>query len=128
MALPPLWSAIELVPHFAVAGQKQLLLYDSDNAGLYRPLVPSRLLDTRSGLGGSTTLGPGQTASVTVLGQGNVPATGVSAVVLNNALNSTNGLFGNATFRANGIASSNLATGSRSTCRGHRLLTSSRRR
>jgi hypothetical protein len=52
-------------------------------AGLYRPLVPARLLDTRTGLGGSTTLTAGKTINLQVTGKGNVPATGVSAVVLN---------------------------------------------
>src|SRR5207245_4940158 len=53
-----------------------------DTAGLYRPLVPARLLDTRSGVGGSTTMVAGQTVSLQVTGNGNVPAPGVSAVVL----------------------------------------------
>jgi hypothetical protein len=52
-------------------------------AGLYRPLVPARLLDTRTSLGGSPTMTAGQTINLQVTGKGNVPATGVSAVVLN---------------------------------------------
>ena len=52
-------------------------------AGLYRPLVPGRLMDTRSSLGGSPTLTAGQTVNLQVTGKQNVPATGVSAVVLN---------------------------------------------
>jgi hypothetical protein len=45
---------------------------------------PSRVLDTRHGLGVSRTRVPGQTATrVVVAGRGMVPATGVSAVVLN---------------------------------------------
>ena len=55
---------------------------DSDTAGLYRPLVPSRLLDTRSGPQ-TTRVGPGQTIDVPVLGRGGVPAAGVAAVALN---------------------------------------------
>ncbi len=55
----------------------------ADTSGLYRPLTPARLLDTRSGLGGPRTLGQQQTASFQVAGRGNVPATGVSAVILN---------------------------------------------
>jgi hypothetical protein len=51
--------------------------------GLYNPLVPARLLDTRTGLGGATRVAPGGTVSLQVTGRGNVPATGVSAVVLN---------------------------------------------
>jgi hypothetical protein len=52
-------------------------------AGLYRPLVPGRLMDTRSSFGGSPTLTAGQTVNLQVTGKQNVPATGVSAVVLN---------------------------------------------
>src|SRR5207245_1239764 len=48
-----------------------------------RPLVPGRLMDTRSSLGGSPTLTAGQTVNLQVTGKQNVPATGVSAVVLN---------------------------------------------
>ena len=50
----------------------------------YNPLAPARVLDTRSGTGGID--GPvfaGQTIDVAVTGVGAVPATGVSAVVLN---------------------------------------------
>jgi spore germination protein YaaH len=65
-----------------VSGWTSITGNDSDTSGLYRGVVPSRLLDTRTGLGGSTTLGPGQTADLTVVG-GSVPATGASAVVLN---------------------------------------------
>lgn len=53
-------------------------------SGLYVPVVPSRLLDTRDGTGG--TAGPvsgGSAISLQVTGAGGVPATGVSAVVLN---------------------------------------------
>jgi hypothetical protein len=51
---------------------------------LYRPVAPARVLDTRSGLGA----GPGavsatQTVRMKVTGQGGVPASGVTAVVLN---------------------------------------------
>lgn len=53
------------------------------SAGLYNPLLPARLLDTRSGLGGATTVGAGGIVSLQVTGRGNVPTTGVSAVVLN---------------------------------------------
>ena len=62
-----------------VSGWTSITGNDANTAGLYRPLTPSRLLDTRT----SASLGPQQTAGVTVLGRGGVPATGVSAVVLN---------------------------------------------
>jgi hypothetical protein len=46
--------------------------------------VPARILDTRNGIGGFTApVAPGQTITVKVTGQGNVPATGAEAVVLN---------------------------------------------
>ena len=50
----------------------------------YAPLVPVRLLDTRTGLGApKARVAAGKTVNVTVLGRGGVPATGVAAVVLN---------------------------------------------
>jgi hypothetical protein len=53
-------------------------------AGLYQPLLTSRVLDTRSGTGGYVTpFGPQQTRVVLVTGVAGVPASGVSAVVLN---------------------------------------------
>lgn len=51
----------------------------SGTDGVYRPLTPSRILDTRS----TTPLGPAQSRDIQVAGQGGVPTTGVSAVVLN---------------------------------------------
>ncbi len=53
-------------------------------SGTYNPLVPARILDTRNGTGGISGLRPaGSTVDVQVTGQGGVPATGVSAVILN---------------------------------------------
>lgn len=65
--------------------------------GLNNPVVPFRLLDTRDGTGASPApVGPNQTITVHVtgvLGSG-VPATGVSAVVLNvTATNPTGGSY-----------------------------------
>jgi len=54
--------------------------------GLYQPLQPARLADTRPGSGepyAGQTPGPRGLVTVQVAGQGGVPATGVSAVVLN---------------------------------------------
>lgn len=53
--------------------------------GSYHALTPARILDTRTGTGGVPVapLGPGATLSVQITGQGGVPSTGVSAVVLN---------------------------------------------
>ncbi len=50
--------------------------------GLFNPLPPFRILDTRVGLGGLA-IGPNSSIDVQVTSQGGVPATGVSAVVLN---------------------------------------------
>jgi hypothetical protein len=51
--------------------------------GRFNPLVPGRLLDTRTGFGGSSTLGPTGILSLAILGRASVPTSGVSAVVLN---------------------------------------------
>ena len=53
--------------------------------GLYNPLVPARILDTRIGAQGVAPgpLGAGASLTLQVTGQGDVPATGVSAVILN---------------------------------------------
>ncbi len=58
--------------------------------GQYTGLTPARLADTRPGYptidgqhAGSGPIGPGATLDVTVTGRGNVPTTGVGAVVLN---------------------------------------------
>jgi hypothetical protein len=51
--------------------------------GRYYPLTQTRLLDTRDESGGPGPVGAGSTTSLTVLGVGGVPASGVSAVTLN---------------------------------------------
>jgi hypothetical protein len=52
--------------------------------GLFNPLVPARILDTRTGNGAPTApVGPGGTIDVQITSRGAVPATGVAAVVLN---------------------------------------------
>jgi hypothetical protein len=53
-------------------------------AGLYTPIVPNRVLDTRYGTGAvAAPVGPGQTISVQMTGTTNIPSSGVDAVVLN---------------------------------------------
>ena len=47
------------------------------------PLVPARILDTRSALGADGPVGPDSSISVDVTGVGGVPDSGVGAVVLN---------------------------------------------
>jgi Glycosyl hydrolases family 18 len=64
-----------------VEGWLSLAGTDGTTVGLYRPVVPARLLDTRTP--GSTSLAPGQSLNLQVTGRGNVPSTGVSAVALN---------------------------------------------
>lgn len=50
----------------------------------YTPVTPVRVLDTRNGTGGIIgKVGPGATVSLQVTGQNGVPASGVTAVVLN---------------------------------------------
>ncbi len=52
--------------------------------GLFNPVVPARLLDTRTGNGAPPAkLGPAAQLDLQVTGRGPVPATGVSAVVMN---------------------------------------------
>ena len=52
--------------------------------GTFHPVAPQRILDTRAGLGApAAQLGPGGTIGLQVTGSGGVPASGVSAVVLN---------------------------------------------
>jgi hypothetical protein len=50
-------------------------------AGRFRPVPPSRVLDTRGGA--PVGYGAGGALALTVTGRGGIPATGVSAVVLN---------------------------------------------
>jgi hypothetical protein len=69
---------------FDVAGYVPAITGTPGPDGLYNPLVPSRILDTRTTNGGyPTPLGPGATINLQVAGRGGVPATGVSAVALN---------------------------------------------
>ncbi len=64
-------------------------------AGNFFPLGPTRILDTRSGLGVPTgRLGPQQSLSLQVAGVAGVPASGVAAVMLNvTVANATSGSF-----------------------------------
>jgi subtilisin family serine protease len=58
--------------------------YDGDDSG-YRfvPKSPSRILDTRFGVGRTGSLGTNQNFPLQVTGQGNVPTSGVAGVVMN---------------------------------------------
>ena len=59
--------------------------FDAVGGDRLHPLEPSRLLDTRSGVGidAAGRVGRGQRVDLQVTGQGGVPSSGVSAVVLN---------------------------------------------
>jgi prepilin-type processing-associated H-X9-DG protein len=61
-----------------------------DPTGEFTPLTPARILDTRTAVGGHPgVLGPAQKFDAQITGQGGVPATGVSAVVLNATVTGT---------------------------------------
>src|SRR5207245_1026873 len=64
----PAWARSQA--HFAITASV---------GGTYHPLTPARILDTRF----SSKVGTGGTINVQIEGKGGVPATGVSAVVLN---------------------------------------------
>ncbi|WP_158714784.1 hypothetical protein [Streptomyces erythrochromogenes] len=52
--------------------------------GTYKPVTPTRLMDTRSGLGvPKAKVGQGGTVTLQVAGRAGIPASGVTAVVLN---------------------------------------------
>jgi len=51
--------------------------------GGFVPVVPARVLDTRTGNGASGPVGPNATVHVQIAGRGGVPSSGVSAVALN---------------------------------------------
>jgi hypothetical protein len=60
--------------------------------GRFTGLTPARILDSRNGTGGfQTAVGPNGTIMVQIAGQGGVPATGVSGVVLNVTVTNTTG-------------------------------------
>ncbi|MFJ4779378.1 hypothetical protein [Streptomyces sp. NPDC088762] len=59
--------------------------YTTDGTGsTYKPITPTRLMDTREGLGvPKAKVGQGGTVTLQVTGTAGIPATGVTAVVLN---------------------------------------------
>jgi hypothetical protein len=69
---------------FDVAGYIATPTATPPSAGLYNPIVPNRVLDTRNGTGApKAQVCAGQTISVQITGTPNIPSTGVGAVVLN---------------------------------------------
>jgi hypothetical protein len=82
----------------AIAGSVYVLASPASAAapvgavGTYTPVAPKRILDTRSGLGAPKTIvGPGGIVHLQVAGRGGLPATGVSAVILNLTVTGTLG-------------------------------------
>ncbi|WP_157631646.1 hypothetical protein [Catelliglobosispora koreensis] len=80
-------EAMLVVPSNTLNGSKVILMQVEGKPsykGLYKPLDPARILDSRSGNGvAAHKLTDFETVPLQVLGRGGVPATGVSAVVLN---------------------------------------------
>lgn len=76
----------------------------------YQPLTPARVLDTRSGVGADTgAVAGGDQVDVQVTGEGGVPTSGVSAVVLN--VTATQALYpGHATVFPTGSARPDTST------------------
>jgi hypothetical protein len=69
---------------FDVAGYVPAVTTTLGPSGLYKPVVPQRILDTRTGNGGYTgPLGAGASIDLQVAGRGGIPSSGVSAVALN---------------------------------------------
>ncbi|MEJ7764844.1 MAG: aryl-sulfate sulfotransferase, partial [Acidimicrobiales bacterium] len=76
------------ISFFNAAGKTHLLAdvagyYSRGGGERYSAVSPSRIWDSRSGPGPTGQVGPGETKHITVTGMGDVPATGVSAIVLN---------------------------------------------
>jgi murein DD-endopeptidase MepM/ murein hydrolase activator NlpD len=55
----------------------------STGNGLYHPLTPARIADSRSGVGLAVAPGPNQAADLQVTGRGGVPSSGVSGIIVN---------------------------------------------
>jgi murein DD-endopeptidase MepM/ murein hydrolase activator NlpD len=66
----------------AVSGASNSVTPTASWPGLLHAVAPARIADSRTGLG-LTRLGPSEVASVPVLGQGPIPAGGVSGVLVN---------------------------------------------
>lgn len=69
--------------------------YARDTSDLYTPVSPSRVLDTRTGIGvPQGKVGSGATVDLHVAGAGGLPPSGIDAVALNvTAVNATQGTF-----------------------------------
>ncbi|MGW4158760.1 hypothetical protein [Streptomyces sp. NPDC004788] len=82
-------------PDGSVIGEAGLVNSVRTATEAYRSVTPSRLMDTRTGTGvPKAKVGPQGTVSLPVTGRGGVPATGVTAVVVNlTATNATAGTY-----------------------------------
>ncbi len=76
-------------------GLLSLTVISADQSGKYVAVPGSRILDTRTGAGAPVgKIGPGGTLRLQVTGRGNIPASGVTAVVLNvTVANGTSGSY-----------------------------------
>jgi len=103
------WSAGVSIPNLVVvplSGSGQVSIFNNsgstdvvaDVEGFYGPtgatssytaVSPTRILDTRSGLGDSGPVGPGGSINLTVQGNGGVPSSGAAAVVMNTTVTDT---------------------------------------
>lgn len=78
-----LWNGSSGRSHLIADVQGYFLAGTASTTGVFKTLTPSRILDTRTGFGGSHRARAFTETKVHVDGFGGVPATGVSAVVLN---------------------------------------------
>lgn len=77
-------ASVEVPAHVAAAPSARGSVATDAASGTFTTLGPARLLDTRIGKGAARgRLGPGRALTLKVGGRGGVPATGVSAVVVN---------------------------------------------
>ena len=92
LVVTPVGSNGKVALHHASAGSTHLvadvegyyLAGTPSEPGAFQSLTPARVLDTRSGVGAPVAkVGPNATVHLQVAGAGGVPASGVSAVVLN---------------------------------------------
>src|SRR5256885_1218189 len=75
---------VGIIPTFANSAVPGRVPTTTSSAGTFTPVVPSRLLDTRSGVGARRgSVAPRTAVAVQVAGRGGIPASGISAVVLN---------------------------------------------
>src|SRR5688500_1353963 len=84
-------SVLVAIPGWALAGGPLPAVAATGVPGTFAAVTPTRLLDTRAGLGApKAKIGSGKTVVLQVGGKAGVPTSGVSAVALNvNAVNST---------------------------------------